>query len=227
LHRRRRRDRSSPSRLCPMSALFIHGWGAITPVGLRAETSCAAIRARVSRFTPVTVALPPREPQFGARVQARKKLRRTPGEWLLNLAGHALVECLRHVDADPKSVVVLLATPEPFRGHPGVQERAGAQFLAALEARLGCSFHPRSAVLDGGPAAVVRAIDSARALLADPSVRLCAVGGVDSLINDVDLARLGTAGRLRAKGNPQGLTPGEGASFVLLGEQLRSERHPP
>ena len=33
-----------------MPALTIHGWGAVTPVGLTAPQTCAAIRAKVSGF---------------------------------------------------------------------------------------------------------------------------------------------------------------------------------
>ncbi|TIV86412.1 MAG: hypothetical protein E5V78_14030 [Mesorhizobium sp.] len=42
------------------------------------------------------------------------------------------------------------------------------------------------------------------------------LGGVDSLVNDTDLGRLGRAGRLKGADNAQGLVPGEAAAFVRL-----------
>jgi 3-oxoacyl-[acyl-carrier-protein] synthase-1 len=42
------------------------------------------------------------------------------------------------------------------------------------------------------------------------------LGGVDSLINEADLTRLGQSRRLNSEETAQGLIPGEGAAFVRL-----------
>jgi len=206
-------------------ALTIHGWGAVTPVGLTAPQTCAAIRARVSGFREVVVGLPPEESQLAARIQGKWTLRKTPADWLSNLASRAIAECLGDEQPDSRHTVLLIAPPEAFREHPGTG--ADASVIRGIESRLGLRFHLRSAVLRGGPASVFQALRAARTLFADPTVHYCVVGGMDSLINRSDIGRLRAANRLRDSGNPQGLVPGEGASFILVSPTSRWLRFRP
>lgn len=210
-----------------MNPLYIHGWGAVTPVGLCANSTAAAIRAGVIRVEETVPALPPDEPQMGAVVRANRSLKRTPREWLANLARRAIGEALEDVDADAARIALLLAPPEPFRRHPGMMGRARTSFLRQIESSVNRRFHPASHLLDGGAAGVFDGLRQARELLADRSVQLCLVGGVDSLVNRTDLDRLRATDRLRRKGVPKGLVPSEGASFVLVGARPDSERYVP
>jgi hypothetical protein len=210
-----------------MPTLTIHGWGAVTPVGLTAAQTCAAIRAKVSGFREAVVGLPPEESQLVARVQAKWTLRKTPADWLSNLASRAIAECLRDEQPDSRHTVLMLAPPEEFREHPWATGSDEAPVIRRIESRLGLRFHPRSAVLSGGPASVFQALGAARTLFADPTVHHCIVGGMDSLINHNDIDRLRAANRLRDARNPQGLVPGEGASCILVSPTPRWRRFRP
>jgi 3-oxoacyl-[acyl-carrier-protein] synthase I len=208
-------------------ALIIHGWGAVTPVGLGASASCAAIRARVSRIGEIDVIFRPDDPLLGASVLASHGLRRTESEWLANLAARAIAECMRDEAPDPQRTVLLLAAPEPFRGHRGMLHLPGRALLDEIEARCNVRFHPKSTLLTGGPASVLEALDRVETLLADPTIDHAIVGGVDSLLNRVDLERLGLAGRLHMPDVPQGVIPGEGAAVLLVSTERRGRRHAP
>jgi 3-oxoacyl-[acyl-carrier-protein] synthase-1 len=59
----------------------------------------------------------------------------------------------------------------------------------------------------------------AAALLAGDGIEHVLVGGADSYVIDREYDRLDAAGRLRTEGTAQGLTPGEGAVFVLLARE--------
>jgi 3-oxoacyl-[acyl-carrier-protein] synthase-1 len=119
---------------------------------------------------------------------------------------------------DLTDTVLMVALPEQFRDSAPTNVLARSLFIRAVEARLQRRFHRRSLLLDGGPAAVFGAFVVAQQLLNDDStVRKCVIGGVDSLVNQFDIARLLSLGRIKNAANPQGLIPGEGASFLLVG----------
>ncbi|MHC4403673.1 MAG: hypothetical protein ACYTG0_28790 [Planctomycetota bacterium] len=196
--------------------LAIVGVGAVTPVGLTAPQTCAAIRARLSGYGDAIPALPPQEPQIGAIVPAASSLKRTPFEWLVNLAVRAIRESLPEDASDSAEIALLLAVPEAFRQHPAFAEASDETLFKAIESRLQRRFHPASTMLHQGHAAVLAGIAMAQQLLVQPNVKYCVLGGVDSLINSSDVERLGSARRLFGPENPQGLIPGEGAAFIVL-----------
>jgi 3-oxoacyl-[acyl-carrier-protein] synthase-1 len=196
--------------------LAIVSCGAVTAVGLSAAQSCAAIRARVAAFKREACLPPPVPPLAVARVPAVLRLKRTPAEWLLNLAELALRDCLGPVRAPRRRVALVLALPDAHREHPALRKAPPARFLQQLLARLQLPADGPSAVLQEGHAAGLRSVAIARELLASGEVDACIVGGVDSLLESTDLQRLSAAGRLHEAANPQGVVPGEGAAFVVL-----------
>jgi 3-oxoacyl-[acyl-carrier-protein] synthase-1 len=198
--------------------LTIHGWGAVTPVGFNSAQTSAAIRAGIPAFQERVVGLYPAEPQAVAPVIAKRFLKRTPADWLASLASRAIAECMADVQPNPKQTVLMIAPPEAFRGHPAVGDPHDSSIIGRIESRLRVRFHRRSCVIAGGPAAVFQALQTARGMFRDESIQHCLVGGVDSLINHVDLKRLAAAHRLRGSTNAQGLVPGEGASFILISQ---------
>lgn len=201
--------------------LWICGAGAVTPAGLDAPQTCAAIRAALSAFEEYIRSDPFGAVQIVARIPAHWRLRRTEGEWLVNMAARALGEALASGDVAAEETVVLLAPPESFRGHPGYADVAPERFLTAVLAAAGVRVHPASRAVDGGPAATVGLLAHAQAALGQGAGQVL-LGGVDSLVNATDLARLDKAGRLKGDDNAQGLVPGEGAVFV----RLRAVREP-
>lgn len=199
-------------------------WGAVTPVGLDAEQSCAAIRAGIKRLTPIERAvLPTEEPRLGARISAAPGLRRSPDEWLLNLACRALGECIDQPKFAAERAALFLLVPEAHRAHE-LAAREDAELLAAVHERLGLEFHPRSRVLREGAGALVAGLGHARELLAERAVDRVLIGGADSLLRVADLERFEAVGRLYRPDRPQGLIPGEAAGFVMLGRRAQPPR---
>jgi 3-oxoacyl-[acyl-carrier-protein] synthase-1 len=194
--------------------LRIAGAGAVTPAGLTAPQACAAFRAALSGFEEYVRPEPFGAIQLVARIPAQWRLRRTEGEWLVNMAARAIVEA--QGGADPRDTLLLLMPPESFRGHPAYEDIPPSRFLAAVISATGLGFHRASRALDGGPAAAIGILDHALAIMAREGVAEVLLGGVDSLINKADLERLDRANRLKGDRNAQGLVPGEAAVFVRL-----------
>jgi len=111
-----------------------------------------------------------------------------------------------------------MTLPERDRKHPACIETD--EFLERIESESGQQFHVKSAVGEGG-AGVLASLHSAKQLLLAGEVDACVVGGVDSLINDSDVKRLRSAGRMLEPGSPQGLIPGEGAAFLMVALEHR------
>lgn len=193
-------------------ALEILGYGATTAVGLTAAQTCAAIRAGIKRFSAIEAAvLDDEEPQIGARVSVDPRLRASDREWLLNLAGRALREC----SLTPE-IALLWQVPEAHRKHP-LSEASEAELLASLAGLLGHPLSEHSRVLRSGAAGIVEALGIAGELCRAGKVERCIVGGADSLLRKLDLDRLARDQRLLGPDRAQGLVPGEGAAFVVVG----------
>ncbi|MBZ9936333.1 hypothetical protein LB518_08510 [Mesorhizobium sp. BR1-1-16] len=196
--------------------LYVVGAGAVTAAGLNSRQTISAIRAALSAFEDMTMAEPFGTSQVVARIPAHWRLRRTQGEWLVNMAARAIKEALGSDDPGVAAATALLVTPpEAFRSHPAFTDIPPRDFLAALIEATGLRFHPSSRAVDGGAGVCVGLVERALALMEEGAAQVL-LGGVDSLINEIDLARLGQAGRLKADDNAQGLVPGEGAVFVRL-----------
>lgn len=193
----------------------ISSMGAVTPVGLSAPQTCAAIRARLAAFQETAVMAPPHAPILAAQVPARPHVKRTPAEWLVNLAVRALRECIEGHDIKGHETALFVALPDPHRGHAAVAGNP-SRILNTIQRKLRISFHGSSAAAESGRAGVLQAIAHASRLLEQGTVQRCIVGGVDSLVNAADIERLRSGGRLHEPGNPQGVIPGEGAAFILL-----------
>jgi 3-oxoacyl-[acyl-carrier-protein] synthase-1 len=194
--------------------LYVAGAGAVTPAGLTAPQTCAAIRAGLSAFEEYSRPEPIGAVQLVARVPAHRRLRRTEGEWLVNMAARAIAEAQEGGDAG--GTAVFLTPPESFRGHPAYEDISPARFLAEVLAATGLGFHRASRAFDGGPAAAVGILGHAREVMEREGIAEILLGGVDSLINAADLGRLGQAHRLKSDTNAQGLVPGEAAVVVRL-----------
>lgn len=195
--------------------LFISGLGAVTAAGLDARQTLAAFRASLTAselqgYFAVGLS------QIVSRIPAHHELRRTQAAWLVNMAARALEEVLSSGNAATEETVVLITPPESFRGHSPFNGANGPVILLAVQSEIGRRFHPLSREIDGGAAAGVGLLGRVRELLRQPGIGQVILGGVDSFLNDRDLARLVGADRLKGASNSQGLVPGEGAVFVRL-----------
>ncbi|PAQ10963.1 hypothetical protein [Mesorhizobium temperatum] len=205
--------------------LYVAGGGAVTAAGLNARQTLAAIRASLSAFEEMTLAEPFGALQIVARIPTHHRLRRTDGEWLVNMAARATNEALGTGTSASEATAILLTPPESFRKHPAYHDIAPPEFLAAVIRATGQRFHAASRATDGGAAATIGLLERALEIMDQQGAEQVLLGGVDSLVNDTDLARLGQAGRLKGEENAQGLVPGEAAAFVRLTRNPEGKAH--
>lgn len=196
--------------------LFISGAGAVTPVGLTAPQTCAAIRAGISAYEEIFRAEPIGASQIVTRIPTHWSLRSTEGEWLVNMAARAIAEAMRSGEVASENTVLLIAPPESGRAHPCYEDVKPADFVSAVSDASKYQFHGSSRAIDGGAAAMVAVLQDVEDLLSSSSVSQVILGGVDSLISELELTRYDTASRLKGDDNSQGLVPGEGAVFLRI-----------
>lgn len=194
--------------------LDILSCGGVTPIGLNALQTAAAFRARVAGFTYSMPLAPPLEPLRAARIPARASLKQTPGDWLVNIAARGLKDALQHPVAN-RPLGLALALPEKARNHPALAGRSGNDLLQDLEVAAGARFPVKFLAGEGG-AGITEGIHAARSAFQRGNIEACVVGGIDSLVNDLDIARLRGAARMLEPDLPQGLIPGEGAAFLVV-----------
>ncbi|MER9713129.1 hypothetical protein NKJ13_23120 [Mesorhizobium sp. M0174] len=196
--------------------LYIVGGGAVTPAGLNRRQTLAAIRAGLSAYEEYLPAEPMGASQIVSRIPTHWSLKTTDWDWLVNMAVRAIMDALASTAADPRTTVLILVLPEQFRNHAAFEEEYPSGFLNVVVRSCGGPFHEASRALDGGAAASIGVLQKMPEILAHPGVERVLLGGVDSLVNDKDIARLAEAGRLKGSDNSQGLVPGEAAAFVCL-----------
>ena len=194
--------------------MFILGAGMITAVGLSAPSSCAAMRARISRFVEVPYTDRRNEPVVGAPVRQVSSTAKGSSR-LVDLAAPALLECASAVPAaELTSVPVLLGIAGGAR--PAARHHP-VELVDSLRARTGLSFAPERVIFADGAMAAVKALAHARMLLRERRARWCIAGGVDSFLDQRQLRWLEDNRRLKRPNEPDGVVPGEAACFILLG----------
>jgi 3-oxoacyl-[acyl-carrier-protein] synthase-1 len=216
-----------------MTAAEIITVGMVTPVGLAAEPTAAAVRAGIARLNeskelrkdgePRVMGLvkeeylPPLAPSLAKLTALAAHTRR-----LLRLSGSALQEVLGP-RPDPATIPVFLGLREPW---PELPALAGADFLKHLEQQAQRAFAvSRSKVFPQGRASGVVALEHALKLLStDRNTPFVVVGGADSYLEPALLARLESEGRIPSGLVTDGFIPGEGAAFLLLGRPGEARR---
>jgi len=192
------------------------GLGLACPLGLSSRPALAAIAAGMARFVE-------REdvPSADGPVKASMLLALDPDwpraqriAWLLR---HALEEVLAGLP-EVGPLPCMLALPAPDVGPrvgPEALRHAWADLRTSTGARVQLALSQRS--IEEGRAGVFQALETALALLALGRERMVLVGGVDSLVDRATLDALARRNRLLGRTNFDGIIPGEGAAFVLLG----------
>ncbi|NMO19244.1 hypothetical protein HPC49_16490 [Pyxidicoccus fallax] len=194
-----------------------------TPVGLTSSATAAAVRAGISRLRESPIQdkqfksiragfleeahLPP----LSEKLRIASSLMPARKQRMLRLATQALKEASLGSAAAP----LFLALPEST----GQQEdSAGASILEQLAVQADVALHlPQSRVFQQGRAGGLLAVESACQALRSGRCRTALVGGVDTYLDLRLLADLDLEGRLLVDGAFDGLIPGEGAAFLLLG----------
>lgn len=194
---------------------YVRSAGMVCAVGLRADASCAAIRAGIAGFRRtkfldegrrfiVGAAVPPPAPPSGTV------------DRLIAILSVSLRECLKNQEfSNWEQVPLLVGVAEPDR--PTIEPGAGNDVLTGVQQALGISFHPGlSRLVSQGHTAGFDALYTARHYLQNNNVPACVVGGVDSYLNTEALCWLERHSRLKTPENSDGVIPGEAAAAVLV-----------
>jgi 3-oxoacyl-(acyl-carrier-protein) synthase len=200
--------------------LHIVSVGAVTPVGLNAAQTAAAVRAAVSGFSQTNT----QDRSHGPTLQAEVPLRPRPDDAdpfdrLAVLAAVALQECLASAGLDARDCALMLGVQEAFRA-AGTSAWSPTTLLNVLTGRVG--FAPNSRVVAEGNASCMSGLAHARQVLCEGAVRTCIVGGVDSFLTLADTQRFGQDYRFKSDDVARGFVPGEGAAFVAVQVQPSS-----
>lgn len=209
-----RREGSAP--------LAVSGLGMLTSVGAGAAASCAAIRARMARFSEIEGAGLTDEEGAPVRVVASPILGVTDGYAGLGrftrMAAHAIRDLLEGSGLSGREVGaggLYVALPEIDR--PGTDARLATELGGRIERWCGIrGAAGRIRVFSIGHAGVIHALEAAISDLDAGRVTTAVVGGVDSLVGAASLAHLHAKRRLKTGDRPVGLIPGEAAAFALV-----------
>lgn len=193
----------------------IVGCGARTPVGLRAWTAAAAVRAGISRLgfhphlvdrhgDPMRVAM---DAKLDPDLEGQERMR-VLGERALGEACEAIHPVLHRA-------AVFVGLPEP---RPGWPAEAAEPFTRALVANVTPRVDPsRVHALPQGHAAGILAMARAIEALRTEACELAVVGGVDSYVHVDTLEWLDAQGRLHNdQDSRSSFVPGEAAGFCVL-----------
>jgi 3-oxoacyl-[acyl-carrier-protein] synthase-1 len=196
----------------------------VTPVGLDAPSTAAAMRAGMGRFREVPVYDKESEPIVTARVDDGDlpplhhavAARGTSSERevrLLRLAQLALSEAVAPF-APRAPWPLFLAVPE---AHPGLEDPVPRDLLERLSLQASVSLDPaESRVFREGRAGGLHALGAALDALAAGRVPAAVVGGVDTY-DDLPLLRaLIEENRVQVSTPADRMFPGEGAAFLVL-----------
>jgi 3-oxoacyl-[acyl-carrier-protein] synthase-1 len=193
--------------------LGIVACGMTTAVGLTAEASCAAIRARIDGFKETRFVARGGEWIIGAEVPLDEPWRGTAR--LARLVAGPLQECLDGGGLDdPTAVPVLLALAESDR--PGRLAGLEQDLLAALAELIGSPFHEASRLIPHGRVGGALAVREASRLIHEQGHERVLVAGVDSYLVAQTLTDLDERHRLLTPANSNGFIPGEAAAALLL-----------
>lgn len=210
--------------------------GMVTPLGLSARTTTAAVRGNLS-FVRKTRILDRHWLSMGMSLVSDDNLpllSETPTSAaamttrqtrMLQLAKVALGDLLKQ---SPKigRVPWLIAVPEK---HPKCSVSVGADFLRQLREQTGVDFDERhSSVFPRGRAGGILALKKALQIISADADSYVIVGGVDTHLDLFLLSALDAEERIRSPGVRAGYVPGEGAAFLLIASAKHAERwnHP-
>lgn len=202
--------------------------GMVTPLGLTAGTSAAAVRAGVARIRQTALynrKLQPMKAGFlddghlsplPVPLSLAAHAATSRHQRMLRLAGPALQEA---ACGYPAPLPLLLALPESW---PDRRDAVGPDFLEHLVQFSQVHVDTRqSQLFRSGRAGGLIALERALHMLHSGHSRYVLVGGVDSLVDIALTASLEAEGRLHGEGLSDGLVPGEGAAFLLLSTTRR------
>jgi 3-oxoacyl-[acyl-carrier-protein] synthase I len=205
------------------TGVVIASAGIVSPIGVSLAEAAAAARARVARLREIdwydrrsepfivgTVpddVLPPLDGALAREALPAREAR------MLRLAHAALEQVVAALPAQAGAPALLLGLPE----HHTTQSIDAKRFLARLAQQSQYAIDlQRSVAAARGRAAGVMALKQAVARLERGECEFAIVGGVDCLVDPYVLGTLDLQQRVRGETVSDGLSPSEGAAFLLL-----------
>ncbi|MCY1045725.1 hypothetical protein OV208_30710 [Corallococcus sp. bb12-1] len=190
--------------------------GARTPVGYSAESSAAAVRARISRYAeypfidargePVVVAA---DGLLEPKLEGRERI--VP---MLESVLEEVESKLGHGVFQGNSLRLLLALPE---NRPGFSEDDAGWLIRTLTARFQSkTSSPRVELAGRGHAGAIRAVEQAQRECSSGREHVFLVVGVDSYLHAETFGWLEQRRRFAQQGIRGGFVPGEGAGCLAL-----------
>lgn len=204
----------------PAHAAALLGVGLNTAIGTTLAAVSAAWRGRINQFCAYTRLPSVRDGRpllacvhghigIGMPLEARM-LALAAGPMQAALAARGT-----HPDARSRPLVVYLSLPPP---RPGWGEEQSRSLARKLIANIPFAVdRERSAVIETGHHGAIALIRRAMAEVSEDRAEDCLIGAVDSWIDAATLDWLEGQGRLKGPARPDGLIPGEGGGFLLLG----------
>jgi 3-oxoacyl-[acyl-carrier-protein] synthase-1 len=198
--------------------------GAISPLGINSEQTCAALRAGI---TPVNehelYECTPLDPEWDESLPMYityvptidQSIEGT--ERFIQLAIPALAEVFAKAKLQRQSLAktgLLLALPPVDAGT--LPLGLDKHFLPLLRKRTGLGSVKLADAYLRGETGVFTAIETASRLLQSGELEYCVVGGVDSYLMDSRLSLLDKNWRLKSLRNRDGFIPGEAAIMLML-----------
>lgn len=197
-----------------MSAhLAIAGTGLVTSVGMTAEQSCAAFRAKISN---------PTETRFidsgGEWIMAHQVALERPWRGLTKLAKMAALAIEEALQVLPRAewarVPLVLCVAEIDR--PGRMAGLDDELFLQIQRELGTTFARTSTTVTQGRVGVAMALMQARTLIAHGGHTHVLVAATDSLLSWPTLSPYERDDRLLTARNSNGFIPGEAAGALLI-----------
>ncbi len=198
------------------SPLYVTSAGLACPIGLRATTACAAMRANINRFQESRYQDDDGDPVICSELSLLppELLHR---ERVLSLLELAVFDAARESEpAEQARMPLIIGTPAPER--PGGVSELFPEVLVRLQKERALRFDTaHSRCIPAGNTAGLRALVEARTLMErHPQIPGCYIAGVDSLVNAPAIWWLDRRGSLKRPGNSDGVIPGEAAACVLV-----------
>lgn len=219
--------------------IVITGRGAVTPVGLYVESTCAALRAGIARLKEIKsyyidTSFNDEKPVCGGRVPTEwfagepepeewpgherfKVALPPPQDSLVEPGVERVVELIRHALQEVRATS---RGKKDFQGAIGLylgldELEEVAPVVAACREQMDIS-DELTFVFSEGRCSSLMALAKAVQDIRQGIVAGALVGGADSLVRAPVLQRLQEQGIVQSPENPQGLVPGEAAGFLFI-----------
>ena len=196
-----------------MRPLALLSSGMVTPVGLTAPATCAAVRAAIAGSVETAFLDGGGEPLLGCPVPLEGD--ETGLDRAARLASMAVAEALAEAGlAAGPDVPLLLGLPEEDR--PGRPSWYGRPLFEAVERTLGVRFSDDSGVVARGRTSVAHAVRRAETLVYEGRARAVVIAAADNLLVGESLRSFERRRRLLTSLHSDGFIAGEAAAAVVV-----------